>query len=91
VVLTGGGALLPGTVELASYVFNTSAVRIGIPGNMGGQSDEYRSPDFATAVGLILCGNEERKLSPDGNGTREVKPKNSGFGRKLIDWLGEFF
>ena len=44
--LTGGGALLPGVVELATEISNTQAVRIGIPGNFGGLTSEYRSPDF---------------------------------------------
>jgi cell division protein FtsA len=91
VILTGGGALLPGTAELASYVFNTQSVRIGIPGNMGSLGGEYRSPEFATAAGLILCGTEDRKLSPDGNSPGEIKPKGNGFGKKLKSWIDEFF
>jgi len=52
VVLTGGGALLNGAVELAQEIFGTSA-RIGIPYGLGGCIQEYQKPDLATAVGLI--------------------------------------
>ena len=53
VVLTGGGALLPGAVELAGEIFGTSA-RIGQPGNLGGIGSVYQTPEFSTAVGLVL-------------------------------------
>jgi cell division protein FtsA len=93
VILTGGGALLPGAAELAGYIFNTSSVRIGIPGNMGVLGGEYRSPEFATAAGLILCGAEERKLSADGGDPLVVKPKSkiNTFGEKVKLWFDEFF
>jgi cell division protein FtsA len=57
VVLTGGGANLPGAVELASEVFRLP-VRIGNPLPVGGLVDEYRNPAYAAAVGLVLEGNE---------------------------------
>jgi cell division protein FtsA len=54
IILTGGGALMSGAVQLAEDVFGTSAVRLGIPGDLGGIQEKYRRPDFATAVGLVL-------------------------------------
>ena len=53
VVITGGGALLPGIVETAQDVFGTAA-RIGFPGNLGGIGQDYQSSEFSTAVGLLL-------------------------------------
>ncbi len=58
IVLTGGGALMKGVVELAEYVFGTSSVRIGEPGNLGEPQDSYKSPEYATAVGLIIAAKE---------------------------------
>ena len=55
VILTGGGAQIEGAVELAEKVFGTSSVRIGYPGNLGGIEEEYRTPEYATAVGLVLA------------------------------------
>jgi cell division protein FtsA len=58
VVLTGGGALLPGAVELAQDIFGYAA-RIGIPHRLGGLVEEYQNPEFASAVGLVLYGAEQ--------------------------------
>jgi len=57
IVLTGGGAELTGTAELASRVFRMPA-RIGSPLSMGSLGSEYQRPAYATAVGLALEGNE---------------------------------
>lgn len=56
VVLTGGGSLIPGTVELAQEVLGLDA-RIGVPlGLSAGMVAEVADPKFATAVGLVLYG-----------------------------------
>ncbi|MDR2659619.1 MAG: cell division protein FtsA [Spirochaetaceae bacterium] len=56
-VLTGGGANLAGVTELAAEVFNTP-VRIGNPLPVVGLVEEYRNSSYATAVGLVLEGND---------------------------------
>jgi len=89
-VLTGGGAQLLGAAELATHVFNLP-VRVGIPLPVGGLVEDYRSPAFATAVGLVLEGyDRERK---DG-----ARPSGDQIGKgtkvwdKLKDWFEkEFF
>jgi cell division protein FtsA len=87
VVLTGGGALMPGAVELAQEVFHTAA-RVGMPGNYHGVADIYRSPEYSTAVGLALFAEEAM-----GHETREpsVKPKSGGMLTGLRGWLRNFF
>ncbi len=72
IILTGGGAQMEGVVDLAQYVFNTSAVRIGIPESLGGNEAEYRKPDFATVIGLI----EANKLMPANREVRKKKTTN---------------
>lgn len=52
IVLTGGGALLPGALELAGEIFQ-APVRLGKPQGVGGWSEQVDSPQFATAVGLL--------------------------------------
>jgi cell division ATPase FtsA len=52
VILAGGGALLPGAVELAQQVFD-APVRMGKPIDLGGWSEQVDSPQFATVVGLL--------------------------------------
>lgn len=52
-VLTGGGSLIPGTIELAEDIFNMP-VKLGIPAGFIGMIEEARNPQSATGVGLIL-------------------------------------
>jgi cell division protein FtsA len=55
-VLTGGGALIPGTAALAADIMGLET-RIGRPmGLGGGLVEEVSDPKFATAVGLVLYG-----------------------------------
>ncbi len=55
IVLTGGGALLNGVVEVAEQVFD-APVRVGTPSEVGGLTDKVEGPGYATAVGLALYG-----------------------------------
>ncbi len=54
-VLTGGGSMIPGTVELAEDIFNMP-VKIGIPQGFSGLVEEAQNPKFATGVGLVQYG-----------------------------------
>lgn len=55
VVLTGGGAKMPGIVELAKKSFHLPA-SVGMPQNFTTAIDRLNDPVFATAIGLILWG-----------------------------------
>jgi cell division protein FtsA len=63
VILTGGGAKLPGIDEAASKVF-------GVPGRLGEPaswvSDELRDPGFSTALGLLYFGLNSQAERPPG-------------------------
>jgi cell division protein FtsA len=91
VVLTGGGAQLLGAADLASHVFNLP-VRVGSPLPVGGLVEDYRSPAFATAVGLALEGfDREHKggIVSGGDSRGHGGPK---VWEKLKDWFEkEFF
>ncbi len=89
VIITGGGAQLSGVVELASTIFNTQAVRIGIPGNFGGLIGEYRGPDYATVLGLVLSAHE-RSVSEMREPEPAETPAQPWMGR-IKGWLKEFF
>ncbi len=54
-VLTGGGSLLKGTVELAEEIFDMP-VRLGVPEGFNGLTDLVKSPIHATGVGLVQYG-----------------------------------
>ena len=90
IILTGGGALMPGAVQLAEDVFGTRAVRLGTPGDLGGLQEEYRRPDFSTVVGLVLGYHAETR-----NRTNDkVKKLNSsggeGSGKSIIGKVAAF-
>jgi len=93
VVLTGGGAQLLGVAELASYIFRLP-VRIGIPLSVGGLVEEYRNPMYATAVGLVLEGNDrEQKSTPEREGNTHIREKKDpSVFFKFVNWIRtEFF
>jgi cell division protein FtsA len=52
-VLTGGGANLPGIAELAERITGLP-VRIGKPVSLYGVSDKLNDPAYATGVGLLM-------------------------------------
>jgi cell division protein FtsA len=82
VVLTGGTALLEGLEEVAEGVFDLP-VRRGDPGGVGGLVDRVSTPDFATAVGLILYGYKQWQRKGF------TKDKKTSFWAKFKDWLKE--
>jgi cell division protein FtsA len=55
IVITGGGAMLNGIVEVAEQVFN-APVRLGAPAGFDGLLDEVAQPLYAAAFGLVLYG-----------------------------------
>ena len=59
VILSGGGALLPGAVELSSDIFQMP-VRLGFPIGISGWSDQVANPQFATGVGLCRFALQQR-------------------------------
>lgn len=66
-VLCGGGALLPGAVDLAKNVLRLPA-HIGYPKPLGGILDQVDNPQFAAVVGLMLLGranaSQKKNFSP---------------------------
>jgi len=96
VVLTGGGAQLSGLVELANRILRLPT-RVGGPiptPLLGGLVQEYRSPVYATAVGLVLEGNDrETRENPERamESRQTEKPPANIFDRIGIWLKSEFF
>ncbi len=99
VVLTGGGALMQGATELAQEIFQLP-VRIGNPITLGGLVDEYRSPLYATGVGLVLLGAEAlggpeaaaRAAPRVAERQGKAKPaERDGALRRIADWFRNGF
>lgn len=73
IILTGGGAMMEGVIELAQNVFKTSSVRLGVPENLGGITEDYRRPDFATVIGLVVANKSFAQMKDN-----HKRSKNSG-------------
>ena len=92
VVLTGGGANLSGVAELAREVFGTPNVRIGIPGILGslaGELGDYRSPEYAAVIGLVL--NSYEKLLAAKPETHQKESQTNSVLELVKNWFKEFF
>jgi len=61
IVITGGGSIMHGMVELAEEIFHLP-VRLGNSRYVGGLYDPLKSPQFSTAVGLLMSGLEEMRI-----------------------------
>lgn len=89
-VLTGGGALTPGIVELAREVFALPC-RVGTPGEgLTGLVDSVASPRMAVASGLVLYGARQSLAGSGPNSGRRDQP----FEKVLAPvkrWLQDFF
>jgi len=85
IVLTGGGAQLPGVVELARDVF-ASPARLGIPGRwISGLVDSVQAPRYAVPVGLALFGARGRVGGIGGEG------RVDRFLAPVRRWFQDFF
>lgn len=90
VVLTGGGSLLKGSVELAREILDMP-VRIGIPtGFSGGFVKEIENPMFATGVGLVLYDLKNRRTS-GGGAAAPVKEKLRGSKTNIFERMIRWF
>jgi cell division protein FtsA len=75
VVLTGGGSIIRGIVEIAEQVFD-APTRLGLPekANFAGLIDEIESPEWAVACGLALSSmrSQLRELQGGKSPTQRV-------------------
>lgn len=59
IVLTGGSSKMEGVIDLAEEVFHMP-VRLGLPQDIAGLADVVRNPIYATGVGLLMYGHQQR-------------------------------
>ena len=84
VVLTGGGALLRGIEPIAEEVFNLP-IRVGTANSIGGLTDAMSSPQYATALGLVVFG-------ANGHGEDAVHGRRrSAIGGRIQRWLADLW
>lgn len=84
IVLTGGGSLMEGVVELAEKIFDVP-VRTGKPSGVIGLAEKVTNPIYSTGVGLVLYGWEQfRGGSPGG------RLKAKGLFKKVKNMLTQY-
>ncbi len=81
-IITGGGANLPGLVQLAEQMFNMP-VRVGTISGVDHIPDELVGPPYSTCLGLVSYGfaNEPTSLSSSGG----VK----SFFKRIENWISK--
>jgi len=89
IVLTGGGSLLPGMVEVAEQVFDLP-VRHGMPTGADGLVEPASGPEFATVIGLALYGAHHAS-STTGERLRLRPGLVGAFNDRVRSWFSEVF
>jgi cell division protein FtsA len=75
IVLSGGSAKIEGAIELAEEIFHMP-VRLGLPQFVTGLTDVIRNPIYATGVGLLLFGQQNRHPAQKTMFAADVDPNN---------------
>jgi cell division protein FtsA len=89
IVLTGGGALVKGTADLAREVLGMP-VKIGIPsGFSGGLVREIENPSYSTAVGLVYHGLKHQDRTTTETGTARRGKTVTGMAKKMKEWFDQ--
>lgn len=88
-VLCGGGALLSGTVDLAKEILKLP-VQVGYPKPLGGILDQVDSPEYATAIGLILLAQERKRVGEIGIVESKIPEWMKRAGEKTKEWARRF-
>jgi len=84
IVLTGGASKVQGVLELAELVF-AMPVRLGTPRGVGGMDAVNHNPVFATGVGLLMYGHQQRQA-----GHAEMVPNQGGL-RSIMSRMKHWF
>ena len=92
IILTGGGAMMDGVIDLAQKVFHTTSVRLGVPESLGGIEEDYRRPDYATVIGLVLANKslasgKDRGRRAKARPVRKEKQKGESVLKKIFKSL----
>ncbi len=89
IVLTGGGSMLPGMIEVAEQVFDLP-VRHGFPTGAKGLVEPASGPEHATVIGLALYG--ARHAPAVQAPIMRFRPGFVGaFNERLRNWFSEVF
>jgi cell division protein FtsA len=84
VVVTGGGSMLDGMIELTEETLGLP-VRQGLPLGVRGLTEELAHPVYATSIGLALFGADEAGFRKQSAGKTNSTP---GFFNRILSWAG---
>lgn len=91
-VLTGGGALTYGLGDTARKILNMQA-RLASPVGLSGLVDEIKTPEYATAAGLLILASRSDE-HPLGTGFKlpklSLKLPTSHSVKKVVDFIKSF-
>ncbi len=94
IVLTGGGALLSGALQLASEIFEYP-VKLGTPASVPGLKPSFLSPEFATAIGTVMhearVYRDQHRDQPRKEDPVKAQVPGEGGKKKLKDWFSRLF
>jgi cell division protein FtsA len=87
IVLTGGGSMIEGCVEIAERVLNLP-VRVGIAKDVTGIKDIVSSPQYSNGVGLLKYGvkRSQMKIAKGSDGSKGLK----SFWSKIMRWFEQY-
>jgi cell division protein FtsA len=83
-VLTGGGSMMDGMLELSEEMLGMP-VRQGLPLGVHGLTSELSHPVYATAIGLALFGAEEAGYRKNGSAKASSSP---WLFNRILSWAG---
>jgi cell division protein FtsA len=87
VIITGGGAHLPGVVEVAKKRLRLPA-RIGAVKVFEGLAEQTTDPSFAVALGLIIWAQDQERVTSRRRGSAFKDVRNSV--EKMKGWFRTF-
>lgn len=88
-IFTGGGAHMPGIIEVAKKQLRLPA-RIGKPALMRGITDQTDTPDYVTAMGLVLWALDQDKKASGARRAVLALPNVGHTVNKLRSWFRTF-
>jgi cell division protein FtsA len=71
-VLTGGGSMLPGMLDVTESLLRVPA-RIGMPVRLSKMPDEMVAPNYSTVIGMLLYAHRTRVTRAAENGSLRAK------------------
>ncbi|MGZ3727545.1 MAG: cell division protein FtsA, partial [Pseudobdellovibrio sp.] len=94
IVMTGGTSSLDGLIEMGEFVFDIP-VRRGFPKQVGGLKDVVKGGEFATSIGLLMHGLEQRReyyaKKESGGSLFAGSPSLDGISSKVKKFFNDLF